>query len=345
MSVERLNTHPDETPKIQANLRIIHPNELDFILKSKKSELAKMYLYWNESWRPYYTLVLDWKARRSLSKKIWGEHDYIVWYCFLWDELRARTFWRSNSEWCRRAWLWEETSSNYSISISKWQSIKNATYETTTKIDYIIAKELDKINLVVKSDLHSDPYSSLPINGRKICSILTPQMVKEIKIDKLYEKYPFLSSCGIITWQDINVIKQWFKNIKLKWINLASMKLKKDWIYSYKHKFLWIIDVHICEIDWNGTLINIHFAKSRSNNPEKVWIDDMTYPDAKINSFWTHDRQINAAPLTAKPIEYKSQSPKWMEVWHQTFEWYVDIRDLYQENPLIRRFKEIAWIK
>lgn len=344
MSVERLNTHPDETPKISANIRMIQSNELNYILKSKKSELAMMYLNWNESWRPIYTLVLDWKARRSLSKIIkWSEHKYVVWYCFVWDELRARTFWRSNSEWCRRAWLWEDPM--WHGTISKWQSIKNATYETTTKIDYRITKELDKISIEANANLHSHPIFSLPISGRQIGSILTPQMVKEIKIDKLYEKYPFLSSCGIIAWQDINIIKQWLKNINLKWINLASIKPKKDWIYSYKHKFLWIIDVQICEIDWNGTLIDIHFAKSRSNNPEKVWIDGMTYPNAKINSFWTHDRQINAAPLTLKPIEYISQSPKWMELWHQTFEWYVDIRDLYQENPLIRRFKEITWIK
>ena len=170
-------------------------------------------------------------------------------------------------------------------------------------------------------------------------------MIKEIKIDKLYEKYTYTSSCTILTWQDINIIKKWYKDIDLRWIKLESIRPKMDWVYSYRHKYLWIIDVQICEIDWNGTLINIHFARSRNNHPEKVWIDDMTYPNVKINSFWTYNRQINAAPLTAKPIEYRLQSPKRMEENYQTFGGYVDIRDLYQENPIIVKFKEISWIK
>ena len=104
--------------------------------------------------------------------------------------------------------------------------------------------------------------------------------------------------------------------------------------------------MQICTTTWNGKPIDIHFARARHNSPEKIWIDDIVYSDAKINSFWTYDRQINAAPLTAKPIEYINQSPKNMWLWHKTYEWYVDIRDLYQGTPLIKKYKEkfLRWL-
>ena len=330
-------------------IRNIYKSDIKYILSLKWSELAKKYMRIKD-WQPKYTLELNaWgeKRQRFLSDKLLGStHTYIVWYCNVWWEIKVRTFRRSNSEGCRRAWLWEEKRSDWLIVISKWQNIKNATYETTTKVDYRIADKLDRIPHSIQTNLLNHPHSSVPgMTWLTLWHILTKQMNECIKIDKLYEKYPFSSSCGIIAWQDINLTKQWFKNINPRWINLESMKLKKDWMYSYDHRFLWIIDVHICEIDWNGTIINVHFANSRHNCPEKIRIDDITYPNAKINSFWTYDRQINAAPLTAKPIEYASQSPKWMELWHQVFEWYVDIRDLYQETPLIKKFKEILWIK
>ena len=47
--------------------------------------------------------------------------------------------------------------------------------------------------------------------------------------------------------------------------------------------------------------------------------------------------------LVAKPIDYRSQAPKdwdWGAYWK-----YVDIRDLYQWNPIIERYKELAKIK
>lgn len=335
---EKPGNNPETPVHAPESIRRIQRDEFDFILKSKKSRLAETYLK-NKEWLPLYVLKLnDWKTW-WLSKIIkWSAHKYIVWYCFVKWELKLRLFWRSNSEWCRRAWLWEDW---YGV-ISKWQNIKNATYETTTKIDYRISRELDKISTEIIANSRIHPIFG-PIDGSKVGNILNNEMVKEIKIDKLYEKYPYTSSCWIIAWKNINTTKQWYKNINLRWINLDSMKPKENWIYSYQHKYLWTIDVQICEIDWNGTPINIHFARSRNNHPEKIWIDNMTYPNARINSFWTHDRQINAAPLTAKPIEYTSQAPKNMTLNHQVFGHYVDIRDLYQENPIIIKYKERFW--
>ena len=342
-----LNENSNDSDNIViTNIRKINQNDIEYIENIKKSKLAEKYLNNHSDWYPKYKLEIDrWdkKCSRYLSGKILGSsHTYIVWYCKVWWELKARTFWRSNSEWCRRAWLWEEKGSNWGTVISKGQKLENATYETTTKVDYRVADKLDMISDVVDSNLRNHPHSSLPSTPWiKIWKILTDEMSKYVTIDKLFEDYPYSSSCELFTWKDIHKVINFYKNserLKLNEFDLDNLEIKSN--YTYKHKYLWIIDVFICRTTWNWKSIDIHFTRARNNSPEKFWVDNIIYSDAKINSFWTYDKQINASPLTAKPIEYIDQAPKDMDKWHQTFWDYVDIRDLYQQTPLIVKFKE-----
>jgi hypothetical protein len=128
----------------------------------------------------------------------------------------------------------------------------------------------------------------------------------------------------------------------LNWLKYENMKAQTDKNYSYEHTYLWKVNVEAYTMDRNWESILVYFSKSEKDN--KVWIENVTYLDAKINSFWTYDKQINASPLTAKPIDYKSQAPSDLSsksYWSD----YIDIRDLYQENPIIRKYKELAEIK
>jgi hypothetical protein len=61
-------------------------------------------------------------------------------------------------------------------------------------------------------------------------------------------------------------------------------------------------------MQYNGNPVDIHFARAK-HSPDKVRIENIVYSDAKLNSFGTYDKQINAGPLTAKPIDYDSQVP------------------------------------
>lgn len=340
-------TKPLNVP-ILTNIRKIYQNEITNIINIRSSEIAKRYLNNNIDWHPKYTLKIQiWNKKhcRYLSDKLLGRsHTYLVWYCVVDWELKARTFRRSNSEWCRRAWLWEEVASDGHMIISKWEKIKNATYETTTKVDYRISGELDKIPGSVEAIFGSNPHSKLPgINWIQLGTILKKQMESKIKIYKLFENYPYSSSCGVFRWKLKNNIIRDYKNLQVSWLDLENLSAKENGNYSYNHKYLWPVYVKICTTTWNGVPIDIHFARARDNSPEKIWIDNIVFSDAKINSFWTYDKQINAAPLTAKPIEYITQVPiDMVESWHQVFEddLYVDIRDLYQETPLIRKCKE-----
>ena len=340
-------TKPLNVP-ILTNIRKIYQNEITNIINIRSSEIAKRYLNNNIDWHPKYTLEIQiWNKKhcRYLSDKIlWSAHTYVVWYCVVDWELRARTFRRSNSEWCRRAWLWEDISSSGLIIISKWEKIKNATYETTTKVDYRISEKLDRIPNSINSNLGNHPLSSLPgVDWVQLGTILKKEMESKIKIYKLFENYPYTSSCGVFRWKLKNNIIRNYKNLQIKWLDLENLSAKENGNYSYNHKYLWPVYVKICTTTWNGVPIDIHFARARDNSPEKIWIDNIVFSDAKINSFWTYDKQINAAPLTAKPIEYITQAPIDMVAsWHQVFEddLYVDIRDLYQETPLIRKCKE-----
>ena len=336
---------PESNNSLVTNIRNIYQCEIEDILNIKTSNFAKKYLRNNMDWHPKYTLQIErWgkKHSRYLSNKILGtSHAYVVWFCNVWGELKVRIFRRSNSEWCRRAWLWEEITSNGDIIISKWQKIRNASYETTTKVDYRIANELDKIPNTVESNFGNHPHSNISgINWTDLEIVLRNQMESLVDIHKLFKSYPFTSSCDFFSKKSEEYVINQYKNLWIEWLDLEGMKLKENGNYSYKHKYLWTIDVKICTTTWNGKPIDIHFARSRDNFPEKIWIDNIIYSDARINSFWTYDKQINAAPLTAKPIEYISQSPKDMQKWHQVFWSYVDIRDLYQETPLIKKYKE-----
>ncbi len=340
----------NQTPSFSVTIKNMTNEDLKYLLSFSKnsSNLVKKYIL-NKDWQPKHTLIInDWgvKYARFVSDKLRGsEHYYIVWYCSVGWQLKVRMFWKSNSEWCRRAWLWEEAIPSWEVIISKWQSIQNATYETTTKVDYRIAQQLDKITNVIKTNWGNHPTSSVPkLSWIGIGKILINQMNKEVKIDKLVDNYPYSSSCEIFRGRNISEIINLYKNIQFWSLDLDAIKPKQNGKYSYNHKYLWVIDVQIFTTTWRGISIDIHIARARNNSPEKFWIDNIIYSDAKINSFWTYDRQINAAPLTPKPIEYKIQSPKNMELWYKTYDWYVDIRDLYQGNPLIIKCKEVLWM-
>jgi hypothetical protein len=54
------------------------------------------------------------------------------------------------------------------------------------------------------------------------------------------------------------------------------------------------VHVDIVHAKWYGKDIDIHFAHAINNNPNEIFITNIVYSDAKINSFGVYDHQINA---------------------------------------------------
>jgi hypothetical protein len=132
-------------------------------------------------------------------------------------------------------------------------------------------------------------------------------------------------------------VAAWYNKIVPNWLDFQNMRLNPWKSYTYKHDFLWTVNVQVCTIKRNWIDLDFHFSRA-INSPDKVRIENVVYSDAKINDFWVYDKQVNAGPLIAKPIDYATQVPvdrQWKRYWEN----YMDIRDLYQWNPIIQRYK------
>lgn len=88
------------------------------------------------------------------------------------------------------------------------------------------------------------------------------------------------------------------------------------------------------------------FFSSTETEPDLVWIDQIQYKNQDINSYWIAKNQINGGRLTVKPIEYSHQTPIWYK---ESYKWqkfdggsYIDIRPIYQESPIIKKYKELS---
>ena len=141
---------------------------------------------------------------------------------------------------------------------------------------------------------------------------------------------------------NIQETKNLFSDTKILWLNMNFSKIKK-WD-NIEHKYLWVVNIDIAEtkLDWKD--VEILFAKSQEN-PDLVWVEDIRYKDTEMNSFWFSSEKIEWWLLTAKPIEYTTQIPKWFRYNNNLQRYgsgpseYTDIRELMQWNPLIQSYK------
>ena len=143
-------------------------------------------------------------------------------------------------------------------------------------------------------------------------------------------------------WDSESVIRMYSKAIP-SWLDYSHMTKLLDKSYEYKHEFLWTIHTDIYQVNWKWKLVNIFFSRA-IDEPNLVWIDDIQYSNSEINSFWITKKSINAVPLVWKPCDYWHQTPyndvknPEKSVWYWS---YADIRDLYQDNPIIKHYKKL----
>jgi hypothetical protein len=251
---------------------------------------------------------------------------------------------RSNSEWCWRSAPWMD-----GRRYSKWETLPNWSYETTTKVDFRIWEILDKIP--------ESKDSKLEWTDKENSEILLDEMKRQVKIDtKMFPKEEN-DAVRFYQWKNSEDVIEWYKKLIPEWLEYKDMKKVASKKYSYKHEYLGKVNVEIYTMKYNWRDVDIYFSRSEKDSPNKVRIENIVYSDAKINSFWLYNEQINGWPLVAKPIDYRRQTPKnrnWKPYWYAWFlseeeareyATYLDIRDLYQGNPIIKKYKELAKIK
>ncbi len=267
-----------------------------------------------------------------LVETIW--YKFVVWYASNKGVLEPRIFYRSWSEWCRRSCPWARTSD---WKFSKAEFLNNQSYETTTKVDPTIWNKFDGFNV---KETNQDIIEFSKIKFWR--DFLQNQMIESIKIEqRLFDEYD--GAVQFYRGRKTADVINWYNNLVPEWLDYTNMQVVRWKQYSYKHDHLGEVNVTVCRTKFNGKDIDIHFANAKSNNPNQVWIENIVYSGAKINSFGVYDKQINAWPLTAKPIDYATKNARQVPVDANFMKYdnkYMDIRSLYQWNPVIKYAKE-----
>ena len=297
--------------------------------------------YFKDYWKPEHKIEIGNGVILETTNVIeQGSRKYLIWYVKKGSDLHLRLFYRSNSEGVWRSCPWNRLDSMF----SKWEEILNSSYETTTRVDPRIGKQFDNLPVTTYEGGINPILGPSGVELYERYQSFTPlrnEMKDEIKVEKLSR---YNNAVEFYMNKDSSDVILAYNSLKIPWLDYKAMSPKSWANYSYEHDFLWNVEVEVYSVRYNGKPVDIHFARAKQS-PDKVWIENIVYSDAKLNSFGIYDKQINAGPLTAKPIDYDSQVPFDMR-WNPHL-WidYIDIRDLYQGNPIIKQYKQLKNIQ
>ena len=262
----------------------------------------------------------------------------------------SESYWRFCPEW------WS--------TISKAQQIPWALYESTTKIGYFYNIIFNKFSewLHNSASPATERFDFLPDQCKKerkswtMISTDIPSLQNELKIIKLFPKYYYPdhysktkqqwicesnSACWCMKYQTSDDFKTRFNSIDLKkikdqWLDINNMKIifKQDDIHEFLNK---PIKRYRCETKHQWKKVHIMF--SREEGDPRIRIESAFFPDAWLTSHKVYKKQLNMGPFMMKPVEYASQCTiDFQDHWEE----YVDIRDLYNETPFMRKLSSLA---
>ena len=288
--------------------------------------------------RPKHTIDIGW-SKMYITNILENWYKYILWYT---DSGDVRMFYRSGSEWEWRSCPWTRLED---WGFSKWECIQNSSYETTTKIDYTINTFFDRLpvqNSIKNPLIFSEKFvTNKNLWWKNVVTwheFNTTKMIDQTHIDKMFNQYTDAYRCYI--WKTVYQVQNLYKNLHIPGLDMNNMVLNTQKWYSFVHDHLWIIRVQVVQMRYNGKVIDVHFANKIWDT--KVFVPNIVYSDAKINSFGIYDKQLNTWPIAAKPLDYDDQVPiDYKNANFQVYWKYVDIRNLYQDMPLIKQYKKI----
>ena len=330
---------------------------------------VKEYLDNPNTCKPFFETNIDWQqifltAPQKLFNSGFSGYNGYVWFIRVNWQYEIRYFIKSWSEglWrCCPWYCWKNVSKldefNNASPETKKQLIENwfnytwnFSYERSTMVDFRLWQTLESLYFEIRgewwelsnkrSNYYPNDYdyvnisaNSKDINKRKRFI----DMSKEIDVTDDFSK-KFWKKMGECTWDEVKNI---YKNETL-WIDLNSFTREKGKTYRYYHEqfeSMINVEVYTAKMWWKDVEI---FFSHTENEPDLVWIDNIQYKNQRINSYWVASNQINAWWLTKKPMDYREQCPKWYDWKIYWYDKYMDIRALYQENPLIKKYKELS---
>ena len=333
------------------------------------SEEVKEYLDNPNTCKPYFSIEIDWQKifltkQQHLFDKMYA---WFIWFVEVNWKYDIRYFIKSWSEglWRCSPWrCWWNVSKLDEFNHVSYDAEKrlrenwfnytwNFSYERSTMVDFRLWDFLERVyietvasNWKYYSECHYSNWKyNLEYNNHNCVEITANSldsnkrkrfidMSKEIDIvDDFSNNFrKEFSECTI------DEVKNTYKTETL-WIDINSFKIEEWKTYRYYHgEFNCYIDVEVCTAKMWWKDIEIFFSHT-DDEPDMVWIDNIQYKNQTINSYWIPSQQINAWWLTKKPMDYAKQCPQYEKldkIW-----WYIDIRPLYQENPIIKKYKEL----
>ncbi len=343
------------------------------------STAAKSFLSKEHTAKPKHIVELDWFKFYLTDLHAVDQYQWFVWFVEIDWKYEIRYFIRSWSEQLWRSMpglrdtdgkvsKMDEFNSNNDERTKKLKSLgfnftKNFSYERATMVDFRLWEKLEYLwshsifsNWKYNSRVFEPDTKSKYTKFSHYTNDVSDQYGK-YKKNPTIENLPMLGN-QIAMSKEINVVDDfsslfWSKKLRQLSIDEAKDVYRKMTLgidvpslqptnkkFSYYHdQFATYVttDVFVGKL-WNKD-IEVYFS-SLESQPDLVWIDQIAYKDQMVNSFGVSAEQINAGWLTKKPIDYSSQSPKDLP-YAGNYQDYVDLRILYQENPLIKRYKEL----
>lgn len=313
-----------------------------------------------EKWKniPHHS-VSRYGTRLHLTNQLqkW-DRLFLVWYT---EDGNIRMFYKSLSEWFWRSCPGVSSSSKQYVIFSKAGFLENSSYESTTPIDEGLNTIFNTFPIEPCPAL--DPITlSMDIWGFEYNK---PEMEQETHITAMF---PNLPRDAMSFYQDApsEAVKNFYTSFHIPEMDMENMHTIPQKNYSFHHNYLWLVEVEVMRAKRNDQDIDIHFAIPEKDS-EKIYINKIIPSDAFINSFGIYNRQLNIWPLAIKPIDYEDQLPedfKWaiknykylihipkyqqkaqeivrkFPIVETHFGNYYDIRELFQETPLIKSYKE-----
>ena len=247
-------------------------------------------------------------------------------------------------DWLERILSWDLDDPIMVRSKEKWYNILMDKMIKETKVDTLFTNSEFRDIIIKQAEI----WIKEDADNKKIYE----DLIK--KCENFRNEWKFLHSISssIVNFHDrdgklqrwwIDDVKRMYERAVPSELNYMNMNYKES--YTYKNDNLWIIQTDIYQASRSWRLVDIYFSRAESE-PNLVWIDDIQYPDAEINSFWIMNKSINAVPLVWKPIDYRDQSPYNLKDHIHLRKWwnYVDMRNLYQDNPIIKHYKKLEWL-
>jgi len=259
-------------------------------------------------------------------------------YVNVWWKMETRFFYFSQSWGNRHSCPGVEYGSRFSkwefawVSYEKWSVADNRinSYLNSLSKNVDIAS-LDLDDIFVEAYWNIDRYVN---NENKLNAMFMNEVGKTNK--DLMKNWEYLrkNNSGENRFSSVDGLNAFWDKVSLP----ENMQLYSG-IYSWPdmmHNSFGLVKTSFMTWILNGKHIKIQIAHV-ANDPWLCRVENIVHSDSQLTSYGILNNQIHEWVFTAKPVEYASQVPSFIN--NGKYEWYVDVRPYIQGNPIIESFK------